>query len=163
MSNRVDHQHLIEPLNVVLVAPEIAANTGNIGRTCVALGASLWLVRPLGFHLTDRHLRRAGLDYWQHLNVRVVDDLRELTERMGHRRVWLFSTRGLTPNHAASFSPGDALVFGSEGHGLPEAIRSEFADRVLRIPMAPEARSLNLACAVAVGLFEAQRQIGFRA
>ncbi|AMV36601.1 tRNA (cytidine(34)-2'-O)-methyltransferase [Planctomyces sp. SH-PL62] len=147
-------------LNLVLAEPEIAANTGAIGRTCVAVGATLWLVRPLGFHLDDRYVRRAGLDYWEHLDLRVVDALDEVAEALGRDRLWWFSTKGPQNYTEAAFRPGDGLVFGPESRGLPPRILAEAGNRALRIPMRPEARSLNLANAAAVGLYEAVRQIG---
>src|SRR6516165_1972627 len=107
------------PLHVILVEPEIAANTGAIGRTCVAAGAMLWLVRPLGFHLDDRHRRRAGLDYWEHLSLRVVDHLDEAVAAIGPGRTWSFSTKGRRPYTQAAYRPGDALIFGAESRGLP--------------------------------------------
>ncbi len=145
-------------LHVVLFEPEIASNTGAIGRTCVAAGASLWLVRPLGFHLDDRHLRRAGLDYWEHLDLCLADSLAEVTGALGRQRLWAFSTRGSRLYTEAVFQPGDALVFGPESRGLPGSWMDECPDRSLRIPIRPEARSLNLSSAVAIGLFEAVRQ-----
>jgi tRNA (cytidine/uridine-2'-O-)-methyltransferase len=147
-------------LNVVLVEPEIAWNTGAIGRTCVAVGATLWLVRPLGFHIDDRSVRRAGLDYWEHLRYHVVDDVGEAARRIGPDRLWWFSTRASRLYTEAPFRPGDALVFGPESRGLPRKRIEENPDRALRIPMRPEARSLNLANAAAIGLYEAYRRIG---
>lgn len=149
-----------DALNVVLVEPEIAANAGAIGRTCVAAGARLWLVRPLGFHLGDRHRRRAGLDYWEHLDWRVVDGFDEVASALGADRLWLFSTRAGRPYTEAAYRPGDALVFGSEGRGLPARLLESHRGRAVRIPMRPAARSLNLANAAAVALYEAVRQIG---
>jgi tRNA (cytidine/uridine-2'-O-)-methyltransferase len=146
-------------LHVVLVQPEIAANVGAVGRTCVAAGAMLWLVRPLGFHLDDRHRRRAGLDYWEHLALRVVDHLDEVVEALGRDRLWSFSTKGSQPYTQGTYRPGDGLVFGPESRGLPESWLLERPDRLVRIPIRPEARSLNLANATAIGLFEAVRQI----
>jgi tRNA (cytidine/uridine-2'-O-)-methyltransferase len=143
-----------------LLEPEIAANTGAIGRTCVAAGAALWLVRPLGFHLNDRYLRRAGLDYWPHLRFRVVDQFDEVASALGADRMWLFSTKAARSYTSVVYRPGDALVFGPESRGLPREWLSTCADRALRIPMHPEARSLNLANTVAIALFEAVRQIG---
>jgi tRNA (cytidine/uridine-2'-O-)-methyltransferase len=149
-------------LNVILVEPEIAANAGAIGRTCVAAGATLWLVRPLGFRLDDRHRRRAGLDYWEHLDVRVLDTLELITTVFGPDRLWSFTTKGISPYTDARFRPGDALVFGAESRGLPASwLRAQLPEHLLRIPMRPEARSLNLANAAAIGLYEALRQIGF--
>jgi tRNA (cytidine/uridine-2'-O-)-methyltransferase len=148
-----------EKLHVVLLEPEIAANTGSIGRTCVAAGTMLWLVRPLGFRLDDRYLRRAGLDYWPHLNYRVVDGLDEVVAALGRDRLWSFSTKAKRIYTDVRYQPGDALVFGPESRGLPMRWLDERLDRALRIPIRPEARSLNLANAVAIALFEAVRQI----
>jgi tRNA (cytidine/uridine-2'-O-)-methyltransferase len=146
-------------LHVVLVEPEIAANTGSVGRTCVAIGAMLWLVRPLGFHVNDRNIRRAGLDYWEHLNWRVVDHLDEVASELGHNRLWLFSTKASQPFTSVCYESGDALVFGPESRGLPPSWLTARPDRAVRIPIRPEARSLNLSNAVAVAAFEAMRQI----
>ena len=145
---------------MILVEPEIASNTGSIGRTCVAAGAALWLVRPIGFHLDDRHLRRAGLDYWEHLDWRVVDRLAEVAAALGRERLWSFSTKATRVYTDATYRVGDALVFGPETRGLPPHWLNESADHALRIPIRPEARSLNLANAVAIAVFEAVRQIG---
>jgi tRNA (cytidine/uridine-2'-O-)-methyltransferase len=147
-------------LHVVLYRPEIAANAGAIGRTCVAAGAMLWLVRPLGFHLDDRYLRRAALDYWEHLEYKVIDGLDEVAAALGRDRLWSFSTRVAPVYNDARYRPGDALVFGPESRGLPRSWLDERPDRAVCIPIRPEARSLNLANAVAIGLFEAVRQIG---
>jgi len=147
-------------LHVVLVEPEIALNTGSIGRTCVAAGAKLWLVRPLGFHLDDRHVRRAGLDYWEHLDWQVVDRLDDVVAAIGRDRVWAFSTKATRVYTDAHFGSGDALVFGPESRGLPERWIKDCGERALRIPICPAARSLNLANAVAVAVFEAVRQLG---
>ncbi len=149
-------------LHVVLFEPEIAANTGAIGRTCVAAGARLWLVRPLGFHLDDRHLRRAGLDYWEHLDLCVVNELGEVAESLGRTRLWSFSTKADLHYTEAVFQPGDAFVFGPESRGLPGSWLKECPDRSLRIPILPAARSLNLASAVAIALFEGIRQLGLK-
>ena len=146
-------------LHVILVEPEIASNTGSIGRTCVAAGAMLWLVRPLGFHLDDRHLRRAGMDYWDHLSWSVVDSLHEVVAALGRDRIWSFSTKAARLYTTASYQPGDALIFGPESRGLPPHWLGDRPERALRIPIRPEARSLNLANAVAVAVFEAVRQI----
>jgi tRNA (cytidine/uridine-2'-O-)-methyltransferase len=161
------HQHqpnaqppLAAPLNVVLVEPEIALNTGAIGRTCVAVGAILWLVRPLGFHLDDRHLRRAGLDYWEHLDCRVVDRLGEVVAALGRDRLWSYSTKATWSYTDVNYRPGDGFVFGPESRGLPREWLQDRPDRAVRIPMRAEARSLNLASAVAIAVFEATRQLG---
>ena len=145
-------------LHVVLVQPEIPYNTGSVGRTCVAVAAKLWLVRPLGFRVDDYYLRRAGLDYWDHLEWEVVDDWAQLLEKLPGRTFWLFSKTATRDYCEAAFSPGDVLVFGSESQGLPPSLMEQAGDRLLRIPVRPEVRSLNLSNAVAVAAYEAQRQ-----
>jgi tRNA (cytidine/uridine-2'-O-)-methyltransferase len=145
-------------LHIVLHQPEIPENTGNVGRTCVALGAKLWLVRPLGFRLDDRHLRRAGLDYWQYLNWEAVDDWPSLLARLPEARPWLFSKRAARCYTEAAFTSEDVLVFGSETQGLPSTLLDAYPDRCLRIPMAEEARCLNLAVSVGIAAYEAVRQ-----
>lgn len=147
-------------LHVILVEPEIAGNVGAIGRTCVAAGARLWLIRPLGFLVTDRHIKRAGLDYWPDLDWGVVDHLDEVADALGPGRLWLFSTKATIPYTEARFAPGDGLVFGPESRGLPASWIADRPDRGLRIPIRPEARSLNLSNSAAIALFEATRQLG---
>jgi tRNA (cytidine/uridine-2'-O-)-methyltransferase len=149
-------------LQIVLYQPEIPANAGAIGRTCLALGAKLWLVRPLGFRLGDRHLRRAGLDYWQHLAWEAADDWEDLLRRLPDpRRVpWLLSKAAGRPYVEARFRPGDILVFGSETQGLPPSLFEAYPDRCLSVPMRPPARSLNLSVSVGIVAYEAWRQCG---
>jgi tRNA (cytidine/uridine-2'-O-)-methyltransferase len=118
------------------------------------------MVRPLGFHLTDRHLRRAGLDYWQYLNWQVVSDWNELVANLPPERMWFFSKFGQCTYTDVSYSPGDVFVFGNESQGLPEWIRRSFAHRLLRIPIRAEVRSLNLSVSVGIAVFEALRQFG---
>jgi len=149
-------------IHVVLHQPEIPHNTGAVGRVCVALGASLWLVRPLGFQLDDRHLRRAGMDYWNHLRWEIADDFGHLCDRLRTEdasRFWLFSKKATRPYTDATFSRQDVLVFGCETQGLPEHWLNDAGERALLIPMAPAARSLNLSTAVAAAGYEARRQI----
>jgi tRNA (cytidine/uridine-2'-O-)-methyltransferase len=145
-------------LHVVLYQPEIPYNTGSVGRTCVAVGAKLWLVRPLGFRVDDYYLRRAGLDYWEHLAWQVVDDWDELQReiRSGHR--WFFTTKAERSYLDAHYQRGDVLVFGSESSGLPEGLMAGHAESQLRIPTSTNVRSLNLSNAVAVAAYEALRQ-----
>jgi tRNA (cytidine/uridine-2'-O-)-methyltransferase len=145
--------------HIILHEPEIAENAGNIGRTCVAIGAKLWLVRPLGFRLDDRRLRRAGMDYWQSLDWEAVDDWTALVERFSGRRLWFFTKHAVRPYTDAAFQPGEGLVFGSESRGLPPSLSAEHEERCLRIPMRAEARSLNLAVSAAVAAYEAARQM----
>jgi tRNA (cytidine/uridine-2'-O-)-methyltransferase len=146
----------------VLFQPEIPQNTGNIGRTCVALNAKLWIVRPTGFRLDDKQLQRAGLDYWQHLNWEAVDSWSKMTDLMQLERTWLFTKFGTKNYTDVAFETGDWLVFGSESSGLPESVRAAYADRCLSLPMVGPVRSLNLSVAVGVGLFEAHRQVARR-
>ena len=144
--------------NVVLVEPEIPPNTGNIGRLCLATRSTLHLVRPLGFSLDDRTLRRAGLDYWREVDVRIWDSLGDLqlAQEPGAHYFYL-TTKARRPYHAVQFQPGAFLVFGRETKGLPEPLLQANSDRLLTIPM-HGTRSLNLATAVAIVLFEAVRQ-----
>src|SRR5580704_14785530 len=121
-------------LHIVLVQPEIPHNTGSVGRTCVAVGAKLWLVRPLGFRLDDYYLRRAGLDYWEHLEWEAVDDWPSLSARLPPREPWLFTKTAEQPYTTARFEPGDVLVFGSESQGLPPSLLEQHRPRTLRIP-----------------------------
>lgn len=146
-------------VHIVLHEPEIPPNTGAVGRTCVAIGAKLWLVRPLGFRVDTKTLRRAGLDYWPHLEWEVVDDWRQLEERLGGCRKWLFTKTAQRSVFGASFGRGDALVFGSESTGLPAGLLEADPQRNLRIPIRGDVRSLNLSCAVSVAGYEAVRQI----
>jgi tRNA (cytidine/uridine-2'-O-)-methyltransferase len=145
-------------LHVVLHQPEIPYNTGSVGRTCVAVGAKLWLVRPLGFRVDDYYLRRAGLDYWEHLQWEVVDDWQELATRLPAARRWFFTKKAARSYLDATYERGDVLVFGSESSGLPDAILGEDPAAQLRIPTRSDVRSLNLSNAVAVAAYEALRQ-----
>lgn len=154
---------MADPLfHVVLYQPDIPQNTGNIGRSCVAVGAKLWLVRPLGFRLDSRYLKRAGMDYWQHLDWQAVDSWTELMTYLGDRPQWLFSRFATRLAWDASFQAGDVLVFGSETRGLPETLRTANAHRCLKLPMREEVRSLNLASTVNTILYEGVRQLGGR-
>ena len=147
--------------NVVLVEPEIPPNTGNIGRLCLATRSTLHLVRPLGFSTDDRTLKRAGLDYWAEVDRSLLEIRSANCKRRRIRRRAIFSSRRnpIVPYHAVQFQPGDFLVFGRETKGLPEALLQANAEQLLTIPM-HGTRSLNLATAVAIVLFEAVRQAG---
>ena len=144
--------------HVVQYHPEIAQNTGTIGRTCVAVGAKLWLVRPLGFQIDDRKLKRAGLDYWPYLLWEVVDDWTAIEERLAGRRFWFLSKKAPRVYWDAEFSRGDVLVFGAESQGLPESMLEQHAERTLGIPIRDDVRSLNVSVAVGAVLYEACRQ-----
>lgn len=152
---------MTEPLlHIVLHQPDIPQNTGNIGRTCVAVGARLWLVRPLGFRLDERHLRRAGMDYWEHVDWEVVENWRELRERLAGKNFWYLTKSARRLVWDAQFQPGDVLVFGSETRGLPQSILSEEPSRNLSLPMRSPVRSLNLASTATAVIYEAVRQFG---
>ncbi len=146
-------------LHIVLHQPEIPPNTGAVGRTCVALEAKLWLVRPLGFRVDEKTLRRAGLDYWQYLEWEVANTWEHLLELLPATRMWFFSRFATRSYLDVQYSAGDCLVFGSETNGLPEKIKDSHPDQLLRIPTGDKVRSINLSCAVAVSGFEAMRQI----
>ena len=150
-------------LHVVLHQPEIPPNTGNVARSCVAVGAKLWLIRPLGFEITEKRLRRAGLDYWQHLELEVVENWEELAAKLAgpleSRRAWFFTKTAGRSYIEASFQRGDLLIFGCETRGLPAELLSSYAEQTLRIPIRPQVRSLNLSSAAAVAMYEAMRQI----
>lgn len=147
-------------LNLVLVEPEIPMNTGNIARTCAATRSVLHLVEPLGFDISDRAVKRAGLDYWHMVDVRVYPCLRDFFQK-NPGRYWYLSTKAPRSYHRAEYRDGDYLLFGKETRGLPESLLYEHPERCLRIPMRPDARSLNLANSVAVVCYEALRQLDF--
>jgi tRNA (cytidine/uridine-2'-O-)-methyltransferase len=154
-----------EPLlHVVLYQPEIPPNTGNIGRSCVAIGAKLWLVKPLGFQINEKQLRRAGLDYWPHLEYETVENWAELAARLAAPisagRMWLFTKTTERLYTEVSYQAGDILLFGSESSGLPPELLSQYAAQTVRLPMRQQVRSLNLSAAAAAALYEAVRQIG---
>jgi len=149
-------------LNVILHQPEIPPNTGNAIRLCANTGARLHLIRPLGFELTDRQLRRAGLDYHEYARVSVHGDFAAALTAIQPRRVYAFSTRGTRCYDQVRYCEGDALVFGSETRGLPEAVLAQIPPECrLTLPMRPGSRSVNLSNTVAVAVFEAWRQLGF--
>jgi tRNA (cytidine/uridine-2'-O-)-methyltransferase len=149
-------------LHVVLFEPEIPPNTGNVIRLCANTGAHLHLIRPLGFALDDRQLRRAGLDYHEWTRLKVHDSLDDALAALEPSRLFAFSTRGTRPYHDVAYRGTDTLLFGPETRGLPPEVMSRLdPDHVLRLPMRPESRSLNLSNAVAVVVYEAWRQLGF--
>lgn len=152
--------NLSNPLfHVVLYQPDIPPNTGNIGRTCVAIGAKLWMVKPLGFSLDAKQLRRAGLDYWPHLDYEVTEDWADLTRKLPIERMWFVEKDGTKLYTEAQFLHGDILVFGSETNGIPPEMMQAHADRTLRLPMRKQVRSINLASSASAIAYEALRQM----
>lgn len=147
--------------NIVLVEPEIPQNTGNIARTCAATGCRLHLVRPLGFEVSDRYLKRAGLDYWQFVDVKYWDSFDELQKFYPQGRFYYFTTKARTCYADVSYADGDFLVFGKETKGLPEKLLKAHPESCVRIPMMGELRSLNLSNSVAIAVYEGLRQSGF--
>jgi tRNA (cytidine/uridine-2'-O-)-methyltransferase len=145
--------------NVVLVYPDIPYNTGNIGRICVGLNANLHLVKPLGFKLDDRYLKRAGLDYWKYVNLKIYDSYEEFAEKKIQQRKFFASTKGKINYYDLNYKRGDFFVFGSETAGLPDEIIQNNIDNCITIPMPGQVRSLNLSNAVSVVIYEAYRQV----
>jgi tRNA (cytidine/uridine-2'-O-)-methyltransferase len=147
-------------IDVALWEPEIPPNTGNVARLCAATGAALHLIGRLGFRLDDRSLRRAGLDYWNDVHIVQHPTLAEFEAAMQGRRVYCFSARARVPYTGVRYDPGDCLLFGGESHGLPEDVVQRYGERALLIPMrAAKVRSLNLATAVGIALYEGLRQL----
>lgn len=148
-------------MNIVLHQPEIPANTGNIGRTCVATGATLHLIEPLGFKLNEKEIRRAGMDYWEHLDVRRYMNFGEFIEKNPGARIWMATTKAKNVYTDVPFEENDYIMFGKESAGIPEEILVDYEETCIRIPMLDKIRSLNLANSVAVVLYEALRQNDF--
>lgn len=145
-------------LSVALLQPQIAPNTGNIGRLCVATDTSLHLVRPLGFVLDEKQLRRSGMDYWPRLKLTVHDDTDAFLAAMGTRPLWLFTTKATRSYWEVQYEPDACLLFGSETAGLDQTLMDRYANRCVRIPQAGGERCLNLSTAAGIGLYEALRQ-----
>ena len=150
-------------MHIVLHEPEIPSNTGNIGRTCVATGTVLHLIRPLGFSLSEKALKRAGLDYWQDLDVRVYEDFDDFLAKNPDAHIYMATTKARKTYADVSYSPDDYIMFGKETAGIPEEILVEHEKDCIRIPMKEDYRSLNLSNAVAIILYEALRQQEFHA
>ena len=148
--------------NIVLVEPEIPQNTGNIVRTCAATGCVLHLVRPLGFEVSDKYLKRAGLDYWKDCQIFYYDSFDEVLKKHPAASFYYFTTKGLKRHSDAALKAGDFLVFGKETKGLPEELLVKNREFCLRIPMIGETRSLNLSNSVAIAVYEGLRQQGFK-
>ena len=148
-------------MNVVLLEPEMPANTGNIGRTCVATNTRLHLIEPLGFKLNDKLIKRAGLDYWDKLDVTVYSDYQDFLDRNPGAKIYMATTKGQHVYTDVAYEPDCFIMFGKESSGIPEDILVENQDRCVRIPMWGDIRSLNLSNSVSVVLYEAFRQNGF--
>ncbi len=148
-------------MHIVLLEPEIPANTGNISRTCAVTGCSLHLIGPLGFSIDDKHLKRAGLDYWDKLELYTYESWSEFSQRWPGQTMYFASTHGERSYHEPSYRPDDFLVFGKETAGLPKDLLAANREKVIRIPMGREIRSLNLSNSVAIILYEALRQQNF--
>ncbi len=149
-------------MHIVLHQPEIPANTGNIGRTCVATGSSLHLIEPLGFHLDEKSIKRAGMDYWPKLDVSRYMNFAEFQEKHPGAKIWMATTKAHQVYSDVSFGPDDFIMFGKESAGIPEEILVDHEDTCIRIPMLEDIRSLNLSNAVAIVLYEALRQNQFK-
>ena len=148
--------------HIVLVEPEIPQNAGNIARTCAATGTHLHTIRPLGFEVTDKYLKRAGLDYWNLVSISYYDSFDELMQKYKGSRFFFFTTKGRHRHSDIAFKDGDFLVFGKETKGLPEELLMQHEETCLRIPMFSEARSLNLSNSAAIAVYEALRQTDFK-
>lgn len=148
-------------MNIVLFQPEIPANTGNIGRTCVATDTKLHLIEPLGFHLNEKEIKRAGMDYWEHLDVTRYINFEEFLERNPGAKIWMATTKAKHVYTNVSYGPDDFIMFGKESAGIPEEILVEHEETCIRIPMLEKIRSLNLSNSVAIVLYEALRQNDF--
>lgn len=148
-------------LNIVLLEPEMPANTGNIGRTCVAAGTRLHLIEPLGFRINDKMLKRAGLDYWDKLDVTVYDNYEDFLEKNPGARVYMATTKAPRAYTHVNYEPDCYIMFGKESAGIPENILLENQETCVRIPMVGDIRSLNLSNSVAIVLYEALRQNNF--
>ena len=149
-------------MHIVLHQPEIPGNTGNIGRTCVATGTSLHLIEPLGFRLDEKSIKRAGMDYWQYLDVHRYMNYKEFLEKHPNAKIWMATTKAKYAYTDVDFGPDDFIMFGKESAGIPEEILVENEENCIRIPMLPEIRSLNLSNSVSIVLYEALRQNGFQ-
>ena len=151
----------MKSVNIVLLEPEIPQNTGNIARTCAATGAALHLIRPLGFAIDDRKLKRAGLDYWHELDITYYENLADFTAKNPGAEIYYFSTKAPRAYTEITYPAPVFLMFGKETRGLPEALIEAHLDRAVRIPMRENLRSLNLSNSVAIGVYEVFRQHGF--
>lgn len=149
-------------LNIVLYQPEIPQNTGNIGRTCVLTGSRLHLIKPLGFEISDKQIRRTGLDYWQELDLEIHESWEAFRDKYPEAVIYAITTKGDRYYHEIPYQDGDFILFGQESRGLPQPIRDELAGHLIRVPMiATSSRSLNLSNTVAIVAFEVMKTLGF--
>lgn len=148
-------------MHIILHQPEIPANTGNIGRTCAATGVSLHLIEPLGFRLNEKEIRRAGMDYWEHLDVTRYMNFDEFKSMHPDAKIWMATTKARQTYSEVSYGPDDFIMFGKESAGIPEELLVDYEKTCIRIPMLPQIRSLNLSNSVAIVLYEALRQQNF--
>lgn len=148
-------------MNIVLHEPEIPGNTGNIGRTCVATNTALHLIKPLGFEITDKTVKRAGMDYWQHLELYVYEDLNDFISKNPNARIYMATTKARKAYTEVEYKEDDFIMFGRESAGIPEEILVKYEETSIRIPMVGETRSLNLSSSAAIVLYEALRQLDF--
>ncbi|MCR5654114.1 MAG: tRNA (cytidine(34)-2'-O)-methyltransferase [Lachnospiraceae bacterium] len=148
-------------MHIILHQPEIPANTGNIGRTCVATGSDLHLIEPLGFSISEKALKRAGMDYWKDLNVQTYINFEDFVDKHPGAKIWMATTKAHMDYTEAAFGPDDYIMFGKESAGIPEEILVDHEETCIRIPMKAEIRSLNLSNSVAIVLYEALRQNNF--
>lgn len=148
-------------MNIILHQPEIPANTGNIGRTCVATGSTLHLIEPLGFHLNEKDIKRAGMDYWEHLDVRRYINFEDFLIKNPNAKIWMATTKAKHIYTDVTYGPDDYIMFGKESAGIPEEILVDYEETCVRIPMLDKIRSLNLSNSVSIVLYEALRQNNF--
>ena len=148
-------------MNIILFEPEIPTNTGNIGRSCVAVGAKLHLIKPLGFFIDDKSLKRAGMDYWHDLDVRIYEGFDDFVKQNNNPRIFMVETGADKLYTEVEYKSDDFIMFGKETTGIPNEILSKYKNTIVRIPMIAGTRSLNLSNAAAIVLFEALRQTGF--
>ena len=148
-------------MNIVLLEPEMPANTGNIGRTCVATGTRLHLIEPLGFRLDEKQIRRAGLDYWKHLDLTVYDNYEDFLDKNPGAKIYMATTKAQKTYTHVSYEPDCFIMFGKESAGIPEELLLTNKENTIRIPMVGDIRSLNLGNSVAIVLYEALRQNNF--
>jgi tRNA (cytidine/uridine-2'-O-)-methyltransferase len=159
---KMDRDYGRMSFNIVLYQPEIPANTGNIARLCVGCGAQLHIIKPMRFLLTDKYVKRAGLDYWDKLDLVFHDQYEDFHKLFPSKRVFYCSTKGGKLYSEVNYTVGDTFVFGPETRGLPDDLLQRYPDQVLKIPMTDDIRSINLANSVAIVLYEAWRQTGFK-